>query len=354
VSEKRHPPSARRLRDARKQGQVARSRLFTGAAVTLGALAATLATASHSAQTLRVYTLRLLGAQPLAPSVALAEGLSLLLRCLAPSLTGALLASLAASVTTAGLHFEPAQVAPKLERLDLAQGFKKLFSASKLIELGKGLLVAALVGWVVVGAARSLLGEALKATGLDGASAFGALLAAWRPVVLEAAALLALLGVGDLALARRKHRADLMMSHEELKQEHRSAEGDPHARGQRKALQRRLNSGGPARGLQKATAVVVNPTHIAVALRYVEGECDAPYIVAKGREEDALKLRSSAQSLGIPVVKDLPLARSLVQFDVGDEVPEELYQAAAAVLKVALEASAGRDPVQALTASREG
>ena len=83
--------------------------------------------------------------------------------------------------------------------------------------------------------------------------------------------------------------------------------------------------------------MVVNPPHIAVALRYDEAECEAPYIVARGREEDALKIRREAQALGIPVVRDIPLARSLVHYDVGEEVPEELYQAAAAILKVALE-----------------
>jgi type III secretion protein U len=92
---------------------------------------------------------------------------------------------------------------------------------------------------------------------------------------------------------------------------------------------------------------VVNPTHIAVALRYEESECEAPYIVAKGREEDALKLRKQAEELKIPIVRDIPLARSLVHYDVGEEVPEELYKAAAAVLKVALESKdrpAGETP----------
>ena len=96
--------------------------------------------------------------------------------------------------------------------------------------------------------------------------------------------------------------------------------------------------------MRAATAVVVNPTHIAVALRYQPEECDAPYLVAKGREADALALRREAERLGVPVVRDVPLARSLVQFDVGMEIPEELYQAAAAVLAAALEA--GTSPAQ--------
>ena len=127
------------------------------------------------------------------------------------------------------------------------------------------------------------------------------------------------------------------MTREEVKQEHKKSEGDPHHKAKRKALHRQLATGGPARGVQKATAVVVNPTHIAVALRYDQAECEAPYLVAKGREEDAFEIRREAKALGIPVVKDIPLARSLIHYDVGEEIPEELYRAAAAVLKVALE-----------------
>jgi type III secretion protein U len=128
-----------------------------------------------------------------------------------------------------------------------------------------------------------------------------------------------------------------MMTREEVKQEHKDSEGDPRHKAERKALHRQILAGGRARGVQKASAVVINPTHIAVALRYDEEECDAPYLVAKGRDREAQAIRNQAQRLGIPVVQDIPLARSLVQFDVGEEIPEELYQAAAAVLKVAFE-----------------
>ena len=130
------------------------------------------------------------------------------------------------------------------------------------------------------------------------------------------------------------------MSQDDLKQEHNNQEGDPHHKAKRKQLHQQISAGGAARGVQKATAVVVNPTHIAIAIRYDESECDAPYIVAKDREEDALKIRKQASELEIPIVKDIPLARTLVNYDVGEEVPEELYQAAAAVLKFAMERKA--------------
>jgi type III secretion protein U len=128
-----------------------------------------------------------------------------------------------------------------------------------------------------------------------------------------------------------------MMSRDDVKQEHKSSDGDPHQKAERKALQRKLVLGGPARGVAKATAVVVNPTHVAVALRYAPEECEAPYVVARGCEDEALQIRSGARALGIPLLKNVPLARTLVHLDVGEAIPEELYQAVAGILKAALE-----------------
>ena len=87
--------------------------------------------------------------------------------------------------------------------------------------------------------------------------------------------------------------------------------------------------------------VVVNPVHVAVALRWAPEECDAPYLVARGRAEEARAIRAEALALGIPVIRDVALARGLVQYDVGEEVPEELYRAAAVVLQHVLDRTEG-------------
>lgn len=347
MSEKTHKPSAQRIREARKKGQIPKSTLLTSAAATLGGLMGTLPFAGETARRLTGWTTSLLrdGGDPMA---ALYEGLWLFGRSAARSLAGAFIAALVSQVALAGLQVNAEHVLPKLERLDFAAGAKKLFTVRKLVDLLKGLVVTALLAlilWRGVVAAAPL---ALRAVAAEGGPSLIALLELWRPIVLRAGLVLAALGLGDQLLARRKHLKDLMMTHQELKQEHKSSEGDPHTKGKRKSLHRQLASGGSARGLEKATVVVINPTHIAVALRYDEAECEAPYIVAKGRKEDALKLRRAAESLEIPVVCDVPLARALVHYDVGEEIAQELYQAAAAVLQVALAASDGRDAVHAV------
>ncbi|MBN1206788.1 MAG: EscU/YscU/HrcU family type III secretion system export apparatus switch protein [Myxococcaceae bacterium] len=335
MSEKTEKPSPKRLRDARRKGQIPRSRLLSSSAVTLGGVLGFTAFAPEGFARLKAWTSRLL-LEPGAPN-ALEEGLWMLVRLSGPALGGALLASLVVSVATVGLELNPEHLAPKLERISPAAGLKRMFSVRSLVELLKALVVTGVVAALVWSEVEEAGPDALRAVWLEGAVGLNHLMGRLAPLATRLAWVLLVLGVADYALARSRHLKDLMMTREEVKREYKESEGDPHHKAQRKALHRQFAQGGPARGVQKATAVVINPTHIAVALRYDSQECDAPYLVAKGHEADALALRREAQGRGIPVVRDLPLARSLIHYDVGEQIPEELYQAAAVVLRVAME-----------------
>jgi type III secretion protein U len=337
MSEKTHQPTDQKRRQAREQGNIPKSRMLQAAAVTLGGLAATLAFSSQSSARLVGFAQRLLSLQGGAPEAELLEALKVLGACVGPTLVGAVLGAIAVGVPMAGLQLNLTLVQPKLENLDPMQGLKKIFSARQAVDLLKGLAVAAIITVMLWGSVEDAAQSTFRALSHDATTGFRVLFTNAFPPILKASAVLVVLGLADYALARLRHTKDLMMTLEEVKQEHKNSDGDPHTKGKRKHLMKQLAMGGPARGVKKATAVVVNPTHIAVALRYDESECDAPYIVARGRELDALAIRREAAALGIPIVRDVPLARSLVHYDVGEEVPEELYQAAAAVLRVALE-----------------
>lgn len=335
MSEKTENPTAKRLRDARRKGQIPRSRLLSSSAVTLGGVLGFTAFAPEGFERLKEWTARLL-LNPEAPG-AWEEGLWLFVRLSAPTLGGALGAALLVSVAMVGFELNTEHLTPKLERISPAAGLKRLFSARSLVEVGKALLVMAVVAVLVWTEVEAVGPEALRAVWLEGAGGLIHLVGRLEPLVVRLAWVLLLLGGADYSLARARHLKDLMMTREEVKREHKESEGDPRHKAQRKALHRQLAQGGPARGVQKATTVIVNPTHIAIALRYDTGECEAPYLVAKGREAEALALRREAQRRGIPVVRDVPLARSLIHYDVGEPIPEELYQAAAVVLRVAME-----------------
>ncbi|MFY1830196.1 EscU/YscU/HrcU family type III secretion system export apparatus switch protein [Myxococcus fulvus] len=334
--EKTEQPSAKRLREARRQGQIPRSRLLSSSAVTLGGVLGFMAGSVPQVARLRDWTSRLFLEQQ--GVGAWEEGLWIFMGMSGPVLAGALIASLGVSVATVGFEMNPEHMAPRWERVSPAAGMKRLFSVKPWLELAKALVVVAVVAMVVWGEVEELGPEVLRTAWLAGSEGLPLMLGRIEGLVHTLAWVLVVLGVGDYLLARRSHFRELRMSREEVKREHKESEGDPRHKGQRKALHRQLAQGGPARGVSRATAVVVNPTHLAVALRYDTQECEAPYLVAKAREEEALALREEARRLGIPVVRDVPLARSLIHYDLGEPIPEELYQAAAVVLRTAMEA----------------
>jgi type III secretion protein U len=286
---------------------------------------------------LRAWTALLLG-QGVSVSAALNQAVFLLVRACAPALGGAMLGAAVAGLATAGWAPSVAVLTPRLERLDPVAGLKRLFTWRTLTDVGRSLLVALLLGGVLVAGAWTLLPSALRLPALDASSA-GFLLLRPSALGLWWRALLLAIGIGllDLMLARRRHRRCLRMSRDEVRREHREQEGDPRHRAHRRAAHRQLLLAGRARGVKAASVVVVNPIHVAVALRWAPEECDAPYLVARGRAAEARAIRTEALALGIPIARDVALARGLVHYDVGEEVPEELYRAAAVVLQHVLD-----------------
>jgi type III secretion protein U len=137
-------------------------------------------------------------------------------------------------------------------------------------------------------------------------------------------------GALDWGLARRRHLRSLRMTRDEVRREQKDDEGDPAHRAERRRRHRALLEASPA---SRATVVVVNPSHVAVALRHDRASDDAPRLVAKGTGRAAARIRSAARLAGVPIVRDPPLARALHRLaEVGEEIPEELFDAAAAVL----------------------
>ncbi len=329
--ERTEAPSARRLREARRLGQVAVSAELTGAAALAGGLAA-LALGGAGCARVLAHGLRAALSAPLdaaEPAAALASTGAALLRVALVPCGGALAAALLAGFLQSGFLFAPAALAPRLERLDPFRGLRRLFSTAQLAAAGLGLLKAAVLLGVGVawarGAASSLAGlERLEPAALWRALPMVAGLS-WRLALAVAA-----LGALDLLRLRRRHLRTLRLTRDEARRELKEDEGDPALRGERRRLHRGLVEAGP---ISRATVVVVNPTHLAVALRHDRGGPDAPRVVAKGEGIAAARIRSAARRAGVPVVRDVPLARALHRLaEVGEEIPEDLYQAAAVVL----------------------
>ena len=123
------------------------------------------------------------------------------------------------------------------------------------------------------------------------------------------------------------------MTRAEVKQEHRESEGDPQWKAARQRAHQEMLAAATVNAVKDATVVIVNPEHLATALRYVDGEDEAPTVLATGDGDLARRIQDAARAYGIPVVRDVPVARALSELQVGDTIPEALYEAVAAILE---------------------
>jgi len=347
VSDKTEEATPKRLRKAREEGDSGASAFAAQAMAFVVAVAlvpsAVRALASRAADDLR-------GAIALAATVdltcapgALCVGQGVPLDAVAlatsvvalvtPVLLAAGLVGAVAHVVQTGGTVATKRLTPKLERLNPFAGVKNFFSAARLFSVVRALFAGLVVGWLawrglgehVVDLAH--LGGQPRWTPVLVAEVAGAL--AWRAALVGVA-----LGVVDLVVTRGAWRRRLRMSKDEVKREHKESEGDPQTKAARERAYHELLAQATVANVRTASVVVVNPTHLACALRYDEKEGDeAPVVVASGEGDLAQRIVRAAEAWGVPVVRDVPLARALVELQVGEVIPEALYEAVAEILR---------------------
>jgi flagellar biosynthesis protein FlhB len=327
-------PTPKRLRDARGRGEVAVSRELTSAvALAAGLLAGALGGASRCAE-LAAYFRHALGAAArgdAAPGPALLQAAAQLAAAALLPLGAAALAACACGAAQTGALFTLAAAAPRWSRMEPLAGFRRLFSGGQVALLGLALLKVAGVGalaWSQRAELAALASSLVRAP--SPAVALRATFLAAVPLASRLCLLLLAFGAADLLLARRRHERSLRMTLDEVRREAREQDGDPQHKAERRSAHRAIATTAPA---ARATCVVVNPTHLAVALHHDPASEAAPVVLAKGSGDEARRIRLEALRAAVPVVRDVPLARALFRLaEVGDEIPEELYHAAAAVL----------------------
>jgi len=330
---KTEEPTPRRLRKAREQGDGPTSFALVQAAALGAALlivpSAVAATSSRAAELVRS---ALKGdARPSAAAVALD-----VIMLSAPLLIGvAAVAGLVTLVQTGGV-VSASRLTPRLSRLDPVEGFLALFRLDRAWALIRALSTAVLVGWLTVSVLRDHAADLARSAGNPEAIVplVGAL---GRELGLAALLVALLFGAVDLAVTARAWRSRLRMTKDEVRREHREAEGDPDVKARRRRAHQEAIVGATLNAVKDATVVIVNPTHLANALRYVDGEDAAPKVVALGRGELAQRIVEAAHAYGVPCIQDVPVARALAELDVGDEIPEALYEAVAEILREILE-----------------
>jgi flagellar biosynthetic protein FlhB len=236
----------------------------------------------------------------------------------------------AAALAQGGFFLATKSVKPSMKKLNPIQGFKRVFGPQALWEGAKMLIKSAVVGLVAYGAVSALMPL------IGGLVPISAVLEAVRDEVLSLVRNVALAGLvmaaADYAIVRRRMGKQTRMTKHEVKQEGKQTEGDPLVKSAIRSRQLAAARNRMMADVPTADVVLVNPTHVAVALRY-EAERGAPRVVARGAGVVAQRIREQAAEHGVPLVRDVPLARALHRSTtVGQEIPHELYAAVAQVL----------------------
>ncbi|MCP3993185.1 MAG: EscU/YscU/HrcU family type III secretion system export apparatus switch protein [Actinomycetia bacterium] len=328
-------PTAKRLKEARRGGQIPRSADLVGwftllvatfvAPVFMGALRREMENYLHTAQQAIVAG---------EPAVAMGQAQGVLVSVAVlflPVLFFLMVVTTAGMAVQGGVTLTAKPLRPKLERISPKAGLKRMISAQSVVETAKAVLrliiLAILVTQMTVSFISSYLGGTSQALGPTGIEIGASLL-----LLIQLAAVLGLVvGLADYAFQRHKIAKQLRMTKYEVKQESRNTEGNPLVRDRRRSMHAKISRNQMLTAVSEASVVVVNPTHVAVALSYEAG--GVPSVVAKGGDELARRIKERAFEAGVPVVETRPLARVLHDLlEVGDEVPAHLYEAVAIVI----------------------
>ena len=337
--EKTEQPTPKRLDDARKEGNIPRSRELSTAAVYGACVLAMMAFSGMLARGGLQWMKQALQPDPgllQQPDELFGHAGQLLLAgmlVIAPLLAIGLLASFVSPVLMGGLQWTNKSLVPKLDRMSPLAGIKRLYGGEAVAEFAKSLLRVLFVGaagtLVMVSSMpllRGLLHKPLETAIADG------LQFALRLMLATAAAFF-LLAVLDAPYQRWNWLRKLKMTREELKREHKESEGSPEVKGRIRQMQLQMSQRRMMQDVPTADVIVVNPTHYAVALKYQGDNMNAPVVVARGVDELALRIRALAQQHRVAVVSAPPLARALYrEGQLGKEIPVRLYSAVAQVL----------------------
>jgi flagellar biosynthetic protein FlhB len=335
-SSKTEKATPQKRKKAREQGQVARTRELSNALAWSGALALV---AWQVPDVARQWRGLLQSSLDLSIQESLTPGGPILfwaacgvLRWIVPVVSTAWVLSVAGGLAQGGLVIAPEALALKPERMNPAAKLKQMFSLAGLSGILKSLLPFGVIVWIGISTFTKHWETVVHASELGVRAYTGFLASTMGELVWKAGLVLVAWSGIDYLLVRQKLEGDLKMSRQDLKDEVKQTEGNPAIKGRIRRLQRSLRRRQMLRDTEKASVVITNPTHFAVALRY-EVTMNAPIVIAKGRDLLAQEIKEVARWHEIPVLENPPLAQALYRtVEVGQPIPGELYAAVAEIL----------------------
>jgi flagellar biosynthesis protein FlhB len=339
VGEKTEKASQKRLDEAHKKGQIARSAEVQTAFVLVSAMVALMFSGREMwqlAANAQVSVFSHLHDTPLSLNVMQSYAIKSLLvfgKCVWPVLAATVTAGLLAGGIQTRFQVAPEVLGFHWERLNPSEGFKKVFSMQAGVRTALGAVKLLAVVCLSYSVIRSVLTDPIFHSSVDMARIAQFMADSSFRIVLRVCIALTVVAAVDYSYQIWKTDKDLMMTKDEVKEEAKNTDGNPQMKARLRRKRQAKNKRKMLLEVAKADVVVVNPTHIAVALRYDRKTMKAPKVVAKGTRLNALQIREIAEKHQIPVVQNIPLARMMFKYcPVGGEVPAQLYAAVAEVL----------------------
>lgn len=348
--DKSEAATAKRRSEARKKGQVARSTELSSVSVLFGLLIVVHGTARTASQLISSYfesAFQHLDNLNFSLDRIWQEGglaISTLLRVLGPIVLVAMVIGVVVNVVqTGGILWAVESVQPNFQKLNPLSGFQNIFSSRSLVELFKNCYKIGIIAWIAWATVQSSFPRLILLWRLDAGTSIAILMELIYQMAMRIVGTMLVLAGIDYAYQRYAHEKRLKMTKQEVKQEYKQNELDPHIKGRIRAKQREMSKKRMMDSVPTADVVITNPTHFAIALRYDSERSSAPIVVAKGVDLVAFRIREIAIDADVPIVENPPLARALYrQVEIGHEIPAELYEAVAGVLAFVYEVNLRR------------
>jgi flagellar biosynthetic protein FlhB len=337
--EKNELPTPKKREDARRKGQVARSRELPSIAVLMSGLIALLISGAYMYSQIQIMTGKVFSTvaggdlNHAVDLIFVKEILIIFILIMAPLMAANFATAIFANVLQVGFMASIESIKPKLSKLDPIKGSKRLLSMQSVNELFKSLSKLGIVGTVAYFSIKAEMENVYSLIDMELPAIMSYILYSIMKIFIKCVLAMIVIVVADYAFQKWQFEKQLKMSKKEIRDELKSTEGDPLVKSRIRSIQMEMARKRMMQDVPQADVVITNPTHLAVAIQYDGTAMGAPKVVAKGAGSIALKIKEIARENQIPVVEDKPLARSLYKMvEIGGEIPGSLYQAVAGVL----------------------
>jgi len=340
LGERTEDATPKKRREAREEGNIARSNDAANAILLLGAILVLASSMKPFLGTLAALLEKSLAGDAIGSGIRVEEVAPLVIPMAVegawaalPVIVGATAIAILAHLWQVGFLITTKPLEPKFERLDPTKGFGRIFGAQGAIKTAMDVLKVALVGWIAWSLAVGVLPQIVALPELGVLRGFEEIGAIGLNLAVQIGSALLVLGLADYGIQWFKHERDLRMTKQQVKEEFKESDGNPEVKRRRMQIARQLAMQRLQTSVPKADVIVTNPEHISVAIQYDPTTMQAPRIVAMGADNLAMRIRQIATKHGIPIVERKPLARALyANAKVGQEIPADHYKAVAEIL----------------------